>query len=192
MRNISLEFTTTSCNRPEILERTYHSYFSKLEDVNFKASTVYINIDPTPTAENLEKVEAVAKKYFGRVVVNRPCSPNFAKAVIWCFSQVTGPYFFHLEDDWVLLRPVKVMKVIALLGSSNLQCVLNKQKSKIFSREAGQPCLIPSLFSTRIVKKYLQLMKDDLNPEYQMKNIFNSRQNGLHLHKSVRLNENIE
>ena len=35
MAGIALEFTTTSCNRPEILQTTYGSFVSKLKGVDF-------------------------------------------------------------------------------------------------------------------------------------------------------------
>ena len=189
---IALEFTTTACNRPEILNRTYSSYCSKLQGVDFKSSILYINIDPSPTVNNIDDVEKIAKKYFGTVVVNFPNTANFAKAIIWCFSQVKGPYFFHLEDDWELLRPVEIPRLISALGSSKLQCVLNKKKTAIGLNEVGEPTFVPSIFSTPHLKKYLPHMVDNLNPEYQMKLIFRNKKNNLHLHKSVLVNQQFE
>ena len=97
-----MEFTTTACNRPELLERTYSSFTKNIKGLDFKKCILYINVDPSPHGQNIEKNEEVAKKYFGKVIVNYPDKPNFARAVIWCFTQVRGEYFFHLEDDWVL------------------------------------------------------------------------------------------
>ena len=191
-KKIALEFTTTACNRPEILNRTYASYCSKLQGVDFKASILYINIDPSPTVNNIEAVEKIAKKYFGTVIVNLPSTANFAKAIIWCFSQVRGPYFFHLEDDWELLRPVNLHMLISVLGSSNLQCVLNKKKTSIGLKEAGEPTFVPSVFSTAHLKKYLPHMVDNLNPEHQMKLNFKNKKNKLYLHKSVVVNQQFE
>ena len=189
---IAFEFTTTACNRPEILNRTYASYCSKLKGIDFKASTLYINVDPSPTSTNISAVEQIAKKYFGKVVVNLPATANFAKAVIWCFSQVKSQYFFHLEDDWELSSSVEISKLISKLGSSNLQCVLNKKNSPTGIKELTEPTFVPSLFSTSHIKKYLPYLVEDLNPEYQMKILFRNKKGNLHLHKSVLLDQRFE
>ena len=185
---ISLEFTTTACNRAELLDRTYSSYCSNLKGIDFRNSTLYINVDPTPNISGIERVEQVAGKYFGNVVVNLASTPNFSKAVIWCFSQVKGRFFFHLEDDWQLLRKVHINQLISRLGVSDLQCILNKKKSI----QLGEPSFVPSLFSTSIVNRYLPHMKEDLNPEAQMKWIFREKTDNLHLHRSKLLNTKIE
>ena len=53
---MELEFTTTACNRPEILEKTYKSFTTNLKDINFNKSTLYINIDPSPDNNNITKI----------------------------------------------------------------------------------------------------------------------------------------
>ena len=177
---ISLEFTTTACNRPEILEQTYQSYTRNLNNIDFKKSTLYINIDPTPNNTNILSVVNVAKKYFGNVVYNIPNEPNFAQAILWCFQQVKGEYFFHLEDDWNLMREVNIHDMIGIIKSPNIfQCILNKKN--INPKELYEPAFIHSLFLTKIVKVYLQLMNNESNPESQMKNIY--RQNIFHIQK---------
>ena len=190
MAGIALEFTTTSCNRPGILDITYSSYVSRLKGIDFKKSTLYINIDPAPDSSNILEMEKVAKKYFGKVVANYPKEPNFAAAVIWCFSQVKGEYFFHLEDDWILKQRINVADMIKKVGKHNIQCVLNKKI--ILKNELGEPCFVPSLFRTKIVKKYLPLMDSASNPEYQMKMIFRKNTAGLKSYKSVLWRESHE
>lgn len=183
MAGIALEFTTTSCNRPEILQTTYGSFVSRLKGVDFSKSTLYINVDPSPNNDSITEMEKVARKFFGNVVVNYPEEPNFAAAVIWCFSQVKGEYFFHLEDDWILTCNVDINKMIHSLSGTALQHVLNK---KITSRkELGEPCFVPSLFKTEIVKRYLPLMNPVKNPEWQLKVLYRKNTNGLKSHKSV-------
>ena len=171
---MELEFTTTACNRPEILEKTYQSFTSKLKGVNFRKSTLYINIDPAPDKKNIQEVEKVAKKYFGKVVANYPINANFAKAVIWCFQQVKKDIFFHLEDDWLLNREVDLQKVL-FFCSKHLnwhQCVFQKKNIQ----QANEPCLLPSLHNTQYTKIYLKLMNSKINPEAQMKYIHRNNQ----------------
>ena len=190
--SIALEFTTTACNRPDILESTYLSYTSRLKKVDFKNSTLYLNVDPTPTNTDITKVELVAKKYFGTVIVNYPETPNFSAAAYWCFSQVKGPYFFHLEDDWNLCRPIDINELINKLNDTTFQCILNKKRTKYLTLEKGEPSFVPSLISTEIWKKYLENFDTSINPEYQFKKQFQNSETGLAKFTSVYYNERLE
>lgn len=189
---MTLEFTTTACNRPSLLNKTYQSYSKNLNGVDFRASTLYLNIDPAPNTKNLDLVEKIARNYFGTVIVNYPTAPNFAKAVKWCFSQPKGPYFFHLEDDWVLRHPVNIERMLDKLNGSTLQCVLNKKLTPVEQKQVSEPTFVPSIFSTSHLREYLPHMTDDLNPEYQMKLLFRKKVQNLHLSKSVSMNPKIE
>jgi hypothetical protein len=190
--NISLEFTTTACNRPSILDSTYSSYTSNLTGIDFKESTLYINIDPSPNNINIGEVEAIARKYFGTVIANYPETSNFAAAALWCFSQVKGNYFFHLEDDWNLCQPVNINSLISQLDSNTLQCILNKKKSKFTVLEKKEPSFVPSLISTDYWKKYLPYFDTSLNPEYQFKKLFKDESLGLNTVTSRYYNERLE
>ena len=188
---ISLEFTTTACNRPKILESTYKSYTTRLKNVDFKNSTLYINVDPTPHSDNIIEVIDIANKYFGNVIEYVPEKPNFAAAVLWCFNQVKGDLFFHLEDDWNLMKDVDIHKMVKLLGKDNIQCLLNKTPNLIPPREIGEPAFIPGLSSKKYIQKYLPLMDDLSNPEAQIKNIFRKNKK-FQKNKSINIDPNNE
>lgn len=166
---MELEFTTTACNRPELLEKTYKSFTSNLLGINYKKSTLYINIDPVPTKENIENIENICKKYFGNVVINYSNTPNFANAVIWCFSQIKGDIFFHLEDDWVLNKKVNMKNILDFITNKKIynwhQCIFEK---KIIN-QPNEPSLLPSLHNTKITKYFLKHMTNKENPEAQLK-----------------------
>ena len=186
---MELEFTTTACNRPEILYQTYKSYTTKLKGIDFKKSTLYINIDPAPNNDNIMNVIHVAKYFFGNVVYNIPETPNFAEAVLWCFNQVKGEFFFHLEDDWILREEININDMIKILNKGNyLQCILNK-KSNI---EPFEPAFIPSLFRTKVMKFYLSLMNNESNPEAQIKNIYRNNLYNIRKYVSINFKTNIE
>jgi len=167
---MELEFTTTACNRPEILDRTYKSFTANLEGVNFKKSTLYINIDPAPNNNDIIEVENIAKKYFGTVIANYPETPNFASAIIWCFSQVKGLVFFHLEDDWVLNKKVNLetMYNYSQKYSNWHQCILEKT----VITQPDEPTLLPSLHNTKITQLFLKRVNNKTNPEAQLKCIY--------------------
>lgn len=185
MPNISLEFTTTACNRPSVLNSTYSSYSKNLRGVDFEKSTLYLNVDPSPDSTNIDRVEEVAKRYFGEVIVNYPRVSNFSAAAFWCFSQVKGDVFFHLEDDWHLTRAVDIHHVISKLGTHNLQCILNKKRTPSSLREMGEPSFVPSLIATKYWQKYLVGFNLGLNPEHQMKVRFRNKSTGLFENRSV-------
>lgn len=183
MNKIILDFTTTACNRPEILDITYNSFTNNLKNVDFKNSTLYINIDPSPNNNNIMDIIKVAKKYFGNVVYNIPDKPNFTEAVLWCFKQVKTDYFFHLEDDWLLLHPIDIIDVIYNLYKNDnlLQCILNTKSN----HEPFEPAFIPSLFRKKIVDFYTLNMNNIINPELQMKLIFRNNLYGIQKYKSI-------
>lgn len=185
MSKIFLEFTTTACNRPAVLSSTYSSYSKNLKGVDFKKSRLYLNIDPSPDSTDINRVEEVAKQYFGEVIVNYPNTSNFSAAAFWCFSQVKGDMFFHLEDDWHLTREIDIHQMISKLGTTNLQCILNKKRTPTALRELGEPSFVPSLISTKYWQKYLIDFDLSINPEYQMKTRFRDKSTSLFNNKSV-------
>jgi len=166
---MELEFTTTACNRPELLEKTYKSFTNNLLGINFKKSTLYINVDPVPIKKNIENIENICKKYFGNVIINYANTPNFAEAVIWCFSKVKGNIFFHLEDDWLLNKKVNIIDIINFIKNKKLlnwhQCIFEKN----IITQPNEPSLLPSLHNTKITKFFLKYMTNKENPESQMK-----------------------
>lgn len=168
---ITLEFSTTAMCRPGLLRRTYKSFCSKMKGVDFENSTLYLNVDPLPSVEQADDTIAVAKKFFGNVVSNVPKEPNFTAAVKWCWSNVTGPYVFHLEDDWLLRQKVDVELMCKRLTN------LYKDKHKVvqvylraypgISRE--KICLSPSLLDGDLVRRAVQIFNTSLNPEIQLR-----------------------
>jgi hypothetical protein len=185
---MELEFTTTACNRPELLFQTYKSYTSKLKGIDFNKSTLYINIDPSPNNENINKVINVCQKFFGKVITRIPEKPNFTFAVWWLFNQPKGKYFFHLEDDWVLMEEIHIKDMIKRMEKKNsLQLILNKKKmqwsgivnnkiksSHHFTKPKNglepEPALVPGLWNTNHFRKiYLEKFQIHHNPEHTIK-----------------------
>lgn len=129
---MNLEFATTACVRPELLEKTYASLNKVLEDVDTKTEgTLYINIDPVPTnvSQKIDEELKVANKYFSTVHYNiGESGGNFVKAVDWIFSQPEGEYFFHCEDDWLFYEgEIVIEDYIKRIEDDNkkkiLQCI---------------------------------------------------------------------
>ena len=175
-----MEFTTTACIRPGILNHTYTSYSDRLDNVDLKQSTLYINVDPVGNLKiinGIDEVVKVAKKHFGHIEVNIPKEANFAAAILWCFAQPKEKYFFHLEDDWLLMRRVDINKLIKRLEAGCLQVILNKSAAQTKLSERGEPMFVPSLMNTKHIQAYLPLMNTSDNPEAQMKFMFRKNKN---------------
>lgn len=165
-RQISLEFVTTACIRPSILYQTYYSFTSFLKGVDFKTSTLYLNIDPVPDG-NPEDMIQVAKQFFGKVIPNTPSSPQFTKAVKWCWSQPKGNFFFYLQDDWLLIEDIDIQELISKLNTKLDNNKLSIGVSLRWRRRQHpfSVTLTPSLYLTGWGKKAAYYMKDSINPE---------------------------
>lgn len=195
---MELEFTTTACNRPEILFQTYKSYTSNLKGIDFTKSTLYINIDPSPNNENINKVVNVCYKFFGKVVTKIPKNPNFTHAVRWLFEQPKGKYFFHLEDDWVLTEEIHIKDIIERMENNNaLLLSLNKDKMQWSGKVKGvmksahhfkkpknglkpEPALVPGLWNANHVKNhFLENFNMKHNPEHNIKVLWRHNVNNI-------------
>lgn len=175
---MQLEFTTTAMRRPGIVLDTYRSFVANLRGVDFKLSTLYLNIDPMPPEGDAGAVVLAAREFFGNVVVNQPEYASFPVAVKWCWAQPGGAYFFHCEDDWLLERPVNIADMLAPLESDHgLSCV----NIRAYPHNDSRLCLAPGLWRTEHAKAIAEKMRADANPEMQLRK--KSEQNphgGLH------------
>lgn len=161
---VNLEFTTTAMRRPDILDKTYASFVSKLTGINYSKSTLYINIEPFPDEVPIKDVIKVAQKYFGTVVPNFPKECNFTIAVKWCWSQVKGDYAFHLEDDWILMNKVKIAQLIRRCKDPVVQVAL-----RAYSYTYNKIVLSPSLITGDFVRRVSEKLDITSNPEVQLR-----------------------
>jgi hypothetical protein len=161
-----LEFTTTAMQRPGIVLDTYRSFAANLTGVDFKDSTLYLNIDPMPAEGDAGAVVLAAREFFGTVIVNQPDHPCFPAAVKWCWSQPGGEYFVNLEDDWLLERPVNIADMLApLRADPGLSCV----NIRVYPHNDDRLCLAPGLWRTDHAKAIAAKMRLDANPEMQLR-----------------------
>lgn len=166
----TLSFTTTAMPRPEILEATYTSFTKNLVELDFSQVTLYLNIDNFPNKRDSEKRQQcveIARKFFGNVVVNMPEEPNFAAAVKWCFSKIETFYNFHLEDDWMLLMPVKV----SLFNQFFLTPHVQQVGLRAWRFAKTNFWLSPSVIRGDFCRKIANKMNTTSNPEVQIRNL---------------------
>lgn len=171
---MKLEFTTTACVRPNLLNQTYSTLNDVLVDVDLKTEGVlYINIDPVPDSSEQainEELE-VARSHFSEVYhrVGEP-GGNFSRAASWTLSQPTGEYFFNVEDDWLLGGKICVQDCIDIIKSEKLgnilQCVVGRKINKKNPKQ-NRAYFTPSLFQTSVIQSILKQypIPENENPE---------------------------
>ena len=161
----TVDFCTTAMIRPELLRRTYESFTEKLLDIPWDDTQLFLNVDPLPPGD-AEKVVAVAKEFFGHVTSRTPDKPNFAAAVKWCWSSAGAPFLFHLEDDWVLRRPVSINALLEHFGTKKegvMQIALRAYRYKY-----RMYCLSPGIFRAALYKRMAPQFDTSVNPEFQL------------------------
>jgi hypothetical protein len=164
--NDKLSFSTTAMVRSSIIEQTYSS-FQRRTGLDFKKFKLRINIDPAPSVSEKKAMEVVniAKRYFGHVDFNLSKSCSFPKAVKWCWSDISTPYLFHLEDDWRLMKDVNLEAMINILeGNNNIHQVC--MRAYCNQKDLG---LLPNVIRSDTAMKFARFLKDDVNPEIQLK-----------------------
>jgi len=102
-----MDITMTAVRRPEVIEKTLKSFTENLFVIP-EDHRLIVNIDPIGDEDDKHnnKTISILKKYFPNIVIFEPNSPSFPKAVIRIWKEVKSNLFFHLEDDWILKRPI--------------------------------------------------------------------------------------
>ena len=171
----TLSFTTTAMPRPEVIQATYDSFTRNLRGLDFRKITLYLNIDSFPEKRDEHKrqeVLAIARQYFGNVVVNMPDTPGFGAAVKWCFSRIETPYNFHLEDDWELLAPFHISSFNPFFLPPHVQQV--SLRSRVNVRQDFFLC--PSFIRGAFCNEMAEKMNITDNPEVGIRNIKNTEE----------------
>ena len=164
----TLEFTCTHViQRHNLLRQTIDSMVSNINGVDFSNSTIYINMDQAPTRilSDEDSTLDYLNKIFGRVVAHQPSSPNFTKAIHWCWSQPKEELFFHLEDDWVLREKVGIDDMLKYFEDSKVFAL----NLRAYSFKNPRPCLLQSLWRKSFCEEFLNTLDFQRNPENQLR-----------------------
>ena len=183
-----IDITITATQRSEVLERTLASFKSNL--FNNADARMIINIDPVGPDNGFANTLTVAKKYFPVQYIRTPETPSFSKAFIWTWRQTCSEFVFHLEDDWELMRPVSLKRMIEIIKNNPDLAVLRlpfKPSGKTsmknwryffpwngeffecpetLKREVGF-CGHPSLIRGKFVDNIVKYLDETKNPEKQ-------------------------
>lgn len=162
-----IDVVTTATMRPELLKLTYQSFRSRLFS-QIGHCRLIINIDPLPSANEaaLESVLKICHEWFPEVVYRYPSVPSFPAAVQWVWSQVNSDICFHLEDDWLLLKPIDVQRVENyFMAEPHLaEITLNPSRNKVGNVGLA---LRPSFIRREFIRAALPMFDLALDPEKQ-------------------------
>jgi hypothetical protein len=187
------DVTMTATWRPEILERTFKSFFKNLWTPKDPELKLIINIDPVGSSKDKSgDIIEICSNYFREVQINRPEKAHFPSAIQWTWTQTKAPFVFNLEEDWELLyfmnwnnmlqcfiqNPKLVHLRFSKFKSTLLTC---KNWSFFFNWNGGYfqcPdkdkgtvgwCGHPSLNRGNFIRECLPHINFDKNPEKQIK-----------------------
>lgn len=170
-----LDFTITTCLRPDILRRTLESFRENLRGVEWGKCRAFVNIDMTGY-EGIEEVPIkevvdVVSETFQFHAFRYVRVPSFPAAVKWCFAQPQTTYCWHQEDDWILTEPINIADVVHELESDDqgLRQMVNL-RAKPFN-PTRRCFLSPGLWRSRFMREVSEQMKANINPEVELWNI---------------------
>ncbi len=159
--------------RPELLATTLWSFDRGLFR-NFSQRTLILNVDavgidadalPAKKAEIL----ALAHHYFDEVISRFTEQPGFSQAVQWIWQQAIKKesFFLHLEDDWVLNRPVPVQRVLDLLAQPGAASLRLQRQRNLHASISPVFSLNPLFFNSTFITQALTQFQTDRDPEKQ-------------------------
>jgi hypothetical protein len=116
MSDYDIAITMTAVRRRKVLQKTLESFYTNL--LGGLKTILFINVDPIGDEEASDQSVWLAKNYVDTVVSRTPDSPDFGLAWHWTWTMArkcNAPWILHLEDDWQLMKPVKIKKIFSVL-----------------------------------------------------------------------------
>jgi hypothetical protein len=139
-------------------------------DLDFSKVTLFINIDPVPKKKVVPEIVKIAKTFFGKVVINRPATPNFPAGVKWVWQEASKHKFsfvLNVQDDWGFVSPFKLQDILTVFARApKLDQVILRRKP-YYPR--AKMILAPSVIRMRVIKEVAINLKTDRNPEIQLR-----------------------
>jgi len=121
-----IDIATTATLRPELLVKTFRSFWRNLFGYSRHSFYLYINVDPVGFTEDkidteyrFLDIEDICRNYFGdRYTMFTPQEAHFPSAVRRCWTMPTGfaRFVFNLEEDWELQYPLDFDTMVEVMG----------------------------------------------------------------------------
>lgn len=184
-----IDITMTATRRPELIRKTLSTFSSKFF---FRTNDYRLILNVDPVGKDIQSFEIIdlCREYFPYTTCRCPNEPSFSKAFKWVWSRVDADFVFHLEDDWELLRPVDLVKMLDIMADNPDLALLrlpwkptdteSAKNWKYFfpwngeffecpeehKREVGF-CGHPSLIRGEFVRNTVKYIDENRNPEKQ-------------------------
>jgi hypothetical protein len=185
---MDLDVTMTATIRPEIVKRTIQSFHENL--LHVADYRVIVNVDPVGHANSAIEVQDVLRQYCKHVIAFYPRVPNFPAAFKKVWEEATADFVLSLEDDWQLMYPMSLLRMIEILSTypklallrlpfrpTGMDSAKNWQvffpwNGDYFECPTDQRgsigfCGHPSLIKRRFIADILPFLSEDSNPEKQ-------------------------
>lgn len=169
--DMDIDLTMTAARRPDLVGTTLRSFHENLF-TRLRVRTFFLNIDPVwGDDRQAVEVERIAHSYFRHVVVRSPETPSFGAAVKWLWAQPQRSWFLHLEDDWIISRPLRLERVEREMEPPDVMQIRLANWTRL-KRRKKPPYLMtsPSFVRSTFGRMAASVMNPDLDPEKQFGN----------------------
>jgi hypothetical protein len=188
-----IDITIVSGRRPELLHKTLTSFSKDLFE-HFRVARFLVNIDPFAGDEQDHKeVRRVIDRFLPQAKVFEPETACFGAAVKRLWQNTSASIIFHMEDDWVLEKPLHPKKVFPLFDEATKQISLVTREKhwnridkfhyekrripfiRIKKTDLSRPIFTtsPSFLCGEFARRSADLMLPELDPEKQFSNGLN-------------------
>ncbi len=191
-RSTLVDVCLVATRRPDLLAQTLASFDEGLFR-HFQIRRIIANIDPFfGTLADQQECVRLIRQYDPDALITQPVEPGFAAAVARTWSASTSDVILHLEDDWLLKRPVHPADLEEMLEDRRIGQLSFNHATKDWSlRRKGHFCYTrgqrysafgvrlpfkqkvplfltaPSFFSGEFARGAAALMDPSFDPEKQ-------------------------
>ena len=192
LRSAELDVCLVATRRPDLLAQTLSTFEEGLFR-HFRVTRIIANVDPLfGTAKEQRECVALIRRYDPDASITQPGGAGFAAAVARTWAASTADIILHLEDDWLLKRPVHPADLEAMVRDRRVGQVSFNHAGKDWSqRRKGRFCYTrgrrytafgvrlpfkhrvplfltaPSFFAGDFARHAAQLMNPNFDPEKQ-------------------------
>lgn len=176
--------------RPDLIQATLDSFNENLFQ-NFTIGCFIANIDPVfGTQDDQARCREIIRSFFPDARISEPAEPGFCAAVKRNWAVSEAEVMLHLEDDWLLNRPVTPADISGFQDPRVAQICFNHANKRwpvstkgpfVFGRKRRRFLGLPTPFRTKapqfttspsflrgsFARKCAALMDENFDPEKQ-------------------------
>jgi len=116
--------------RPDLLQTTLDSFNANLFR-NFTTGRFIANIDPIfGSNDDQARCREIIHSFFPAAQISEPAEPGFCAAVKRNWASSEAEVIFHVEDDWLLRRPVTPADIASFQDDPHIAQICFNHASK--------------------------------------------------------------